>query len=290
MTSERYADLHMHTTASDGTDTIEKRVQQAEDHGLDAIAITDHDKISNELESRSFTAENGVEVITGTEIKCEIDGIKIEVLGYFVDPNSSSMNILFDRLSKNRVKRMEKMVENLQSEIDKEIDVDNILDREDRTPGRPHLAAELVELGVVDSHQEAFEQLIGSDSEAYEEVPKIPAEEVIHAIHESGGVAVLAHPGRNLKKENAVEKIGKLVRKDLDGLEVEYTYRQKMQLPSYKVFFTEVYANKMAELYDLIPTGGSDCHGSGSDKFNIGKVKTDYETVTRLKALSKEYR
>lgn len=290
MTSERYADLHMHTTASDGTDDIEKRVQQAEEHGLDAVAITDHDKISDELEGRVFTAENGVEVITGTEVKCEIEGIKIEILGYFVDPNSSSMNILFDRLSKNRVKRMEKMVENLQEEIDEELELENVLEREDRTPGRPHLAAELVNLGVVDSHQEAFEQFIGSDSEAYEQVPKIPAEEVIHAIHESGGVAVLAHPGRSLKKENAVEKIGKLVRQDLDGLEVEYTYRQKLQLPSYSVYFTEVYGNKMAELYDLIPTGGSDCHGSESDKFNIGKVKIGYEVVTRLKALSEEYR
>lgn len=290
MKSEKYADLHMHTTASDGTDTIQNRVEQAEQFGLDAIAITDHDTINEELEKRFFTAENGVEVITGTEIKCEIDGIKIEILGYFIDPEDQDIQNIFSQLSDNRIARMEEMVDRLNSNIEDEIQLEDVLSREDETPGRPHLAETLVEKGIADNMEHAFNEFIGSDSEAYVEVEKLPAKEVIKAIHNSGGAAVLAHPGRSLKKEDAVEKIGKLVRQDLDGIEVEYTYRQKIKLPSYGVFFTEVYANKMAELYDLLPTGGSDCHGSKSDKFNIGKVKADYESVTRLKALSEEYR
>lgn len=280
----------MHTTASDGTDEIKERIQQAEEQGLDAIAITDHDKISEELQERSFTAENGVEVITGAEIKCQIEGTKIEILGYFLDPEEPSINSIFDRLSDNRFDRMEKMVDNLNNQIEQDINLQNVLDREETTPGRPHLAAELVEQEVVNSEEQAFKELIGSKHSAYVEVEKLPAEDVIRAIHDNGGVAVLAHPGRSIKKENAVEKIGKLVRRDLDGIEVQYTYRQKMQKPSYKVFFTEIYANKMAELYDLIPTGGSDCHGSKSDKFNIGKVRCDYSAVDRLQSLTEEYR
>lgn len=290
MSSDKYADLHMHTTASDGTDTIEERIQQAEEYGLDAIAITDHDKISEELDSRVFTADNGVEVITGAEIKCEIEGIKTEIIGYFLDPNDSSINNIFDQLSERRIDRMEKMVANLKTQIDEELSLDNVLERESQIPGRPHLAAELVDISAVESKEQAFKQLINSSCEAYEEVEKLPAKQVIRAIHDSGGVAVLAHPGRTLEKEEAVEKIGKLVRNDLDGIEVEYTYRQKIKLSSYKVYFGEIYANKMAELYDLIPTGGSDCHGSKSNKFNIGKVKTDYDSVRRLKALSEQYR
>lgn len=290
MSSEKYLDLHMHTTASDGTDAVQDRIEQAEKFGLDAIAITDHDTINEELEKRSFTAENGVEVVTGTEIKCEIDGVKIEILGYFVDPEDKDIKNIFTQLSENRVERMAEMVNRLNSQLEEEIQLEEVLNREEETPGRPHLAKTLVDKGIADDMEHAFKEFIGSDSDAYVEVEKLPAKDVIKAIHNSCGVAVLAHPGRSLKKEKAVELIGKLVRRDLDGLEVQYTYRQKVQLPSYNVFFTEVYANKMAELYDLIPTGGSDCHGSKSDKFNIGKVKMDYESVTRLKALSEEYR
>lgn len=290
MTSSKSTDLHIHTVASDGTDTVQQRIRQAEEHGLNAIAITDHDNISEELDERKFTAENDIEVITGAEIKCEIDGIKIEILGYFVDPKSSAINQLFDTLSEKRISRMKEMVRKLNGELEENIQIENVLSKEETIPGRPHLAQVLVENNIAEDMEQAFNELIGSDSDAYVEVEKIPAHDAIKAVHESGGVAVLAHPGRSLKKEEAVEKIGKLVKDDLDGIEVEYSYRQKIQLPSYKVFFTEVYANKIAEMYDLIPTGGSDCHGSESDKFNIGKVKLDYNVLKRLEALTEEYR
>ncbi len=290
MTSNRYADLHMHTTASDGTDSIEQRIRQAEEYGLDAVAITDHDTINRELDQRSYEAENGVEVITGTEIKCEVGGTKIEILGYFVDPENKALNQIFEELSEKRIQRMSEIVEKLDQVIEEDISLEDILEYEDTTPGRPHLAQLLIDRDVADDWQHAFNKFIGKDSEAYVEVEKIPAEKVIEAVHRAGGVASVAHPGRSLTKDEAVEKIGHLVKKGLDGLEVEYTYRGKVRKSSYDVYFTEVHANRLAEMYDLIPTGGSDCHGMKSDKYNIGKVKIDYENVARLRTVSREYR
>lgn len=290
MPSQRYADLHLHTTASDGTDSLEQRIQQAEEYGLAAIAITDHDTISEELDSRSYEAESGVEVITGAEIKCEIGGTKIEILGYFLNPENAALEQVFEELSENRIQRMEKMVENLNQEIEEDISLEEVLEYEEDTPGRPHLAQVLIDRGVAEDNQHAFDEFIGKESDVYREVEKIPAEKVIEAVHESGGVASLAHPGRSLTKDEAVEKIGHLVKNGLDALEVEYTYRGKIRKSSYDVYFTEVHANRLAEMYDLIPTGGSDCHGIKSDKFNIGKVKLDYENVARLRTVSREYR
>ncbi len=290
MSSQRYADLHMHTTASDGTDTIEQRIKQAEEYGLDAIAVTDHDTVNPELDQRIYEAENGVEVITGTEIKCEIGGTKIEVLGYFVDPDNPALQDIFSELSEKRIDRMDEMVNKLNDELDQEIQLQDVLEYEEKTPGRPHLAQLLIDEGVAEDWQDAFNNFIGKDSQAYVEVEKISSEKVIEAVHDAGGVASLAHPGRSLKKEESVDKIGRLVKNGLDALEVQYTYRDKVRKSSYSVYFTEVHANRLAELYDLIPTGGSDCHGIESDKYNIGKVKVDYETVARLRTLSREYR
>jgi predicted metal-dependent phosphoesterase TrpH len=287
--TERKVDLHMHTTASDGTDTLEQRIEQAKDRGLDAIAITDHDRINSELEERSFRDEK-LEVITGAEFKCEIEGVKIEILGYLLEPSGEEIQDLFDRLSENRVDRMKKMLENLNENEDAGITPEDILKRQSHTPGRPHIASELAEKGLVSSPSEAFEKLIGKHTENYESVDKLPAKEVIHAIHDNGGAAVMAHPGRSLTQENALEKVGKLVKADLDGLEVAYTYRQKLRMQSYDVNFTEVFASKLAENFDLITTGGSDCHGSKSDKYNIGKVKYSYSAVENLREAAVRYR
>jgi len=92
---EGVADLHTHTTASDGTSTVAERVDQARERGLDAVAVTDHDCVSDELEGRSRTF-GGVELITGVEIKAEARGTKVEILGYYIDPEDDELNELLE--------------------------------------------------------------------------------------------------------------------------------------------------------------------------------------------------
>lgn len=281
----KQADLHVHTVASDGTDTLEERIRDAEEKGLDVIAITDHDTVNEGLEDRSFVAGNGVEVVTGSEIKCEIDGTKIEILGYFIDPEGDGIQELLRKLSERREERMERFVENLNESRGLELEIEEVLEKADGNVGRPHLAEALVDEGVVETVQEAFERFIGEEHEEYVEVEKVPAGEVIQKVHRNGGVTSLAHPGRDLEDE-AEEKIRELAEKGLDALEVKYTYEEKKDMESYGVYFGEERASELADRFDLLKTGGSDCHGSGSGKYFLGNVKIPGEKVEGLRRIS----
>ena len=105
----RYADLHLHTTASDGTQDIATLIARAKARGLSTIAITDHDTISEDLTER-VTEISGMEVISGVELKVDYDGVPGELLGYFIDPLSAPMRELFDFMRDARERRMEEMV------------------------------------------------------------------------------------------------------------------------------------------------------------------------------------
>lgn len=276
------ADLHMHTTASDGTDTLEERIHQAKQEGLDAIAVTDHDTVHEDLEERNFTAENGVEVITGAEIKCEVQGRKIEILAYFIDPDGKEIQQLIEELSERREKRMKKFVENLNQAHGLGLELEEVLEKADGNVGRPHLAEVLVERETVDSFQEAFDRFIGEEHDEYVSVEKVSARKVIDAVHGNGAVTSLAHPGRSLGEDEAGEKVADLKDSGLDAVEVGYTYEDKRGKSSYTVHFGEKKASELAERFDLLRTGGSDCHGSGSDKYHLGKIRIPYRRVEDL--------
>ncbi len=282
------ADLHMHTTASDGTDFIAERLEQADEKNLDGIAITDHDTMSDDLEQRSTVTENGVELIAGAEVKCEVDDIGIEILGYFLDPNDEEMHRMFSRLEDFRQARMEEMVYRLNGDLNAEIDYSDVKQFADGPVARPHLANALVEKGVVDNPNQAFNWYIGDDCPYYVETEKLDAKEVISKIHANGGVTSLAHPGRDLTEENADEIIDELVDKGLDAIEVPYTYKHKID-QGYDINFGVEHARELAEDHDLLVTGGSDCHGSNSDKYNIGRIALRYDHVEELRDLAEQY-
>lgn len=282
------ADLHLHTQASDGTDSINKRLEQAEEQGLDGIAITDHDTINSELEQRSKITENGVELITGAEIKCEVKNNRIEILGYFLDPEGEEIHQILDRLREFRVARMEEMIYQVNDHLDSEISYEDVEQYAEGPVGRPHLAQAMKEKGLVDKPGEAFNKYIGSDDPCYVRTEKLDASHVISEVHANGGVASLAHPGRDLPEEEADELVAELAEKGLDAIEVPYTYNHKRQ-DGYTVNFGIKKAAELAEEHDLLISGGSDCHGSKSDKYNIGKVKLDYRHVEKLRSRAEEY-
>lgn len=282
------ADLHLHSVASDGTDTIEERLEQAKDRNLDGIAVTDHDTISSELEKRARVAENGVELIAGAEINCEIEDVGIEILGYFIDPNDKELHRMFDRLRDFRRARMEEMLFRLNGDLDVGIEYEDVARYADGPVGRPHLANALVEEDVVDKPGEAFNLYIGDNCPYYVETEKLGAREVISRIHANGGVSSLAHPGRDLTKENADDIIEKLVDLGLDAIEVPYTYKHKID-QGYDINFGVKHARELADKHELLVTGGSDCHGSNSDKYNIGRIALPYEHVEELRQLAEQY-
>lgn len=278
----RYADLQMHTVASDGTDTIDERGQDAREKGLDAIAITDHDTISDELTGR-VDDRNGVEVITGAEIKCEINGTSIEVLGYFLDPQDNRLQELLAEVRGNRVERIDRFTDNLAAHHGIDIDTATVRQYADEAVGRPHLAEALIDAGYVETMDAAFNELIGDDCPAYVSTEKVPAERVITAIHDNGGYASLSHPGRSLPRDVADDRVAALADAGIDALEVEYTYEDKKDRGSFTIHFGEQYAAELADRYGLGWTGGSDCHGRRSDKYYLGDVKIPYDRITAMK-------
>lgn len=266
------ADLHLHTTASDGTDTLEERLVQAADRGLETIAITDHDRLDESFSSRR-TTRRGIEVVAGVEVRADVDGTKVEILGYFVDPVNPTLVDILGRARQYRIDRNREMVERLEAELDLGLGFESLREEADGQLGRPDVARELLKAGVVETIGEAFDRFLGPKGSAYVPMERVPSAEVLEAIKSAGGVASLAHPGRiRTDQDRAVEIVETLAETGLDGIEVWYPYGRSSEDDAYAGFTVED-AAELADTYDLLPTGGSDCHGTESDKYRIGDVR-----------------
>lgn len=271
------ADLHLHTTTSDGTDTIPERVEQANEHGLLAIAITDHDRIPPTLNER-VTERKGLKVITGVEIRADIVDTKVEILGYFVDPSANELQEVLSLARENRRARNRELVERLSTETGLNLDYDALAASVEGSLARPHLANILVEENVVGSVAEAFQNYLAEDGSCFVPMERVPYGEVIEAIHAAGGVASLAHPGR-IRSDRVSEMIENMADAGLDAIEVWYPYGNRGDAYA-DIGVAE--ANTLAERHGLVRTGGSDCHGSESSKYRIGSVGVNDDTVRAL--------
>jgi hypothetical protein len=282
------ADLHMHTDASDGTDSIKERVEQAKEFGLDTIAITDHDTINPGLRERS-EKRDGIEVITGAEIKCELEGTAIEILGYFIDPNDPVLDELFEDLRNKRTERLRQMTKRVGKgeDLDPDSIWSDIQTYSEGTVGRPHLGKALVERGIADDMNDAFSSYIGENAPTnyYIETDKLDAEKVIETVHQNGGATSLAHPGRDLELSEAGRILDKLESAGLDAIEVPYTYQHKRQ-DGYGIDFGIKEAYELAKQHDFLITGGSDCHGQNSNKYNIGKIRLESEYLDAIREVA----
>lgn len=280
--TEGVADLHTHTTASDGTSTVAERVEQARERSLDAVAVTDHDYIPDQLEGRSRTV-GGVELITGVEVKAEARGTKVEILGYYVDPDADELDEILGRVRSYREERNRKMTGRFVEATGIQTSYEEMHERAEGSLGRPHFARLLIEEGFVETVSEAFDEYLGEDGDVYVPSEKVGYTSVVRAVHEAGGVASLAHPGRiDVDSEAVREIVGEMARNGLDGIEVWYPYGDTSSGRGSDVGIEE--ALKLAEEHDLLRTGGSDCHGEGSDKFRIGNVRVPADDLRRLRA------
>lgn len=275
------ADLHMHTTASDGTITVNERVELAREMDIEAISITDHDIITAVLSAPSEDRD-GVEVITGVEVRADLLDTKTEILGYFVDPEDTALQSMLNRVQEFRRQRNEALVGNLDDTTDLSLTYETVSSSVGRMFGRPHLAELLVEEGVVNSIGEAFGEYLAEGGAAFVPMQRLPAEEVISTLHEAGGATVLAHPGRIRTDESTVEKmVESLSRFGLDGIETWYPYDTVSGSSYASVGVEDAFA--LAEQFDLIPTGGSDCHGPDSGKYRMGEVRVSSEHLEAIR-------
>jgi len=275
MTDDIVADLHMHTTGSDGMYTFEDRLAQARERGLEAIAITDHDRVIDSLGAGSRT-EDDLEIITGVEIRADLFETKVELLGYFVDPADRTLAGVLERARQYRTERNRELVAQLNEATDIKLDYEALQSSVRGGLGRPHLAGKLLEAGYVDSIGEAFTAYLAEEGECFVPMRRIPCGEVIDAIQTAGGVASLAHPGR-IRSDRVPEMVAAATDRGLDAIETWYPYGDDAD-------FGVADVARLADEHGLVRTGGSDCHGRDSGKYRVGTTGMPAEAVEELRA------
>ncbi len=266
----KFADLHLHTAFSDGTYTPEETILRASSLGLSAISVVDHDTVLGIEKVIRAGGLYGVEVLPGIELSTEYENTEIHILGYLIDYKSQSLVEKLELLSKTRVERIYKITEKLKG-IGINLEAKSVFDiAKQGNPGRLHIARAMIAEGLVSSAGEAFHRYIGDKCAAYVAGFKLSPCEGINLIRQAGGIAVLAHP----HSINRDELIPKLVDFGLMGLEVYYPEHTQAMINFYL---------SLAGKFNLLVTGGSDCHGQAKPEIRIGSIKIPYELVEKLK-------
>lgn len=272
------ADLHAHTTASDGQQSPEEVIRLATQASLDVIAITDHDTTAGIAPAQS--ASYGlIKVIPGIEIGSRTHDDEIDILGYFIDPAHAELQARLEFFRRNRTERGQQIVERL-GQLGVPVDWERVLAfAGGDTVGRPHIAQAMVEMGYVESVKAAFERYLGSDKPGYVARETLSPEGAIELIHAAGGVAVLAHPVYVRDFPSMVER---LVPAGLDGIELHY--------PDHTPEI-EACARELVQRFGLIMTGGSDFHGLNmTGKAMLGTAIAPPGAVDALRERSLRYR
>jgi 3',5'-nucleoside bisphosphate phosphatase len=266
-------DLHLHTTASDGSLSPSELVDRARSAHLSVIAITDHDTTAGTCAARDLARAAGLELIPGIEISSVADGRDVHMLGYFLDVESASLRAFLEAQRTERLRRVSEMGERLAA-LGCAIDVAPILAAAScgRSVGRPQVAEALVRGGYVADRDEAFARYLEFGAPGF--VPRRGATpfEVIDVVHEAGGVVAMAHPG--VTRRDAL--IPAMAAAGLDAIEARHSDHDEATEARYRALAAEL---------GLITTGGSDFHGdTGHRASSLGIVSmpaADFEALTR---------
>lgn len=269
-------DLHVHTTASDGTLTPAEAVSHAKELGLSAIAITDHDTHEGVREAMTAGADCGIEVVPGIEISVDYLGHGIHLLGYFIDPDSSAMSGLLDWVIAERKRRNRLIAATMQAD-GIPIHVEDLREKyPNSVVGRPHFAAALVELDLAENISDAFQRYLNRGCPYYRKREYIPIEKAFSVIRDAGGKAVIAHPLQyRLPEAELHSMVETLKQAGAIGMECLYYGYTPEQMDALQV---------LAGQYDLCVTGGSDFHGARKPHIEMGASQVPYELLDILKA------
>lgn len=268
-------DLHSHTTVSDGTDTPAELLALARSIGLDVLAVTDHDTFEHLPHVRAAAAREGVELLEGMELSCELEGHSIHLLAYGMDTEDPTLLAEMARIRAGRADRLPRMLAKL-AELGVPVSAAEVLAQAGTAPsiGRPHVADALVARGHVASRTEAFQRFLADDGPAYVARYNPDIRTGIDLVHGAGGVAVLAHPwGRTSSTVLTESVLAELVHQHgLDGFEVdheEHSLEQRARLRT------------LATALGVLGTGSSDYHGTGKPQ-QLGCNLTHPEVYAEL--------
>ena len=233
------ADLHVHTTNSDGTLTLETLPGAAREAGIDAVAVTDHDRLHPDLQT-PVAVLDGLTVVHGIELRVDSPAGQVDLLGYGAR-RTDDLAAELDRLQQNRIERAREIVDRVEDRLDVSLDVDF-----EPGIGRPHIARAIGDSDADYDYGDAFAELIGDDGPCYvaRDVPDFETGRDLLA--GACGLVGLAHPLRYPDPEAALELTA-----ELDAVERWYPYGREVDARP---------VERAIDAHDLVPTGGSDAH------------------------------
>ncbi len=267
------ADLHVHTTHSDGVCSPCEVVTAASLLSLAAIAITDHDSVSALAVARPEAERLGVELVSGVEWTAELDGREVHILGHFFRDDDPSVVATTMRLRLARIDRLAAMADRLKT-LGFFVDLKALGQAFPRaTLGRRHLAEWLVRTGQAESVRDAFARILGDNGPAQVPKPRLDWREAVALTNAAGGVAALAHPPFNLRQAT----LQTLAEGGLGAIEVAGPGINRNLGRRWRGW---------AEAMDLIPVAGSDFHAADRPGRRVGAVATPDDDFERLRARS----
>ena len=269
--AEKRIDLHIHSRYSDGLLSPFEILEYAAKRNVCAISITDHDTVEGIEPTLKQSSQFNIDVIPGIEISVSLKHRELHFLGYFIDYSHSAIRSYTETLRQAREDRAKKIIQ-LLNNIGFHLSLEPILVKAQGAPlGRPHIAEALVEGNYVFSAFEAFEKYLGEGRPAY--VPKnvIGPMDAMEIIKDAGGLVFLAHPKTAFIDESDVKR---LVGAGLDGMEIIH--------PKHKSNDVTYYRN-IAQKFDLLESGGSDCHGGREGQIILGTQLVPVSLLNSMK-------
>ncbi len=278
-----YIDLHVHSSASDGSLTPEEVVSLAKEAGLRYFALTDHDTVDGVEQALQYAGKfENIDVIPGIELSCYYRNREIHIVGLFVNHRDKAFLEELKKLKQAREDRNEKMIQNF-------VDAGIPITLEELKHGNPnsvitraHFARVLVEKGVCKNKTEAFDKYLGIGCPFYLPKPKVTPEHVLNLIKQAGGTAILAHPYSYKFSKSEVETLlDTLIPLGLSGLECYYSTYDDGQIQELR---------SIALTKNLLVSGGSDFHGVVKPDISIGTGRGNLRIPEKLLTAICEYR
>ena len=262
-----FVDLHAHSTASDGSRAPADVIREAKRIGLAAIALTDHDTVAGIREAISVGEDLGVRVVPGVELSAVEGDVETHILGLHLS-DTRELEAKLVALREMRRTRAERMVQRL-NELGVRIEFASVLEQAaGGAIGRPHVARAMIAEGWAVDFRDAFDRYLGNGRPAYVTKERLAVAEATALIHRAGGLAILAHPSHS----GTLERIAAFVDQGMDGVEVRH--------PSHSAEDTARLA-ALVEHFSLVPSGGSDWHGSSDGPRTLGMMRVPAEWLGR---------
>jgi len=264
-------DLHLHSTASDGTVSPEEVVARAARAGMVGLSLTDHDTTAGLERARTEAERRGLRFLPGTELSANEPGQSVHLLAFGFDPEEPRLAEFMWSVIEDRIRRARDIVARLQ-ELGVGLTYEAIVgEAGNGAITRAHVARALVAGGFMSNVPAAFGRLLGRGRPAFVDKKSLPPGMVIERVHDAGGVVILAHPGRS----HRIADIGRWIEEGLDGVEI----RHPANPPEVRASLEE-----MVRQHGLLRSGGSDWHGPDSKRADIGSQQVPVEWLDAIEA------